>query len=74
METASTPLQDGKPDVYSYGMVLLELITRKKVLDLLFMEKTTLVAWVRSVWEETGDIERIVDPSLAKEFSNASVL
>ena len=26
------------------------------------------------MWEERGDIERIVDPSLAKEISKASVL
>ena len=37
------------------------------------MEQTTLVAWVRSVWEKTQDIEKIVDPSLARELSNSDV-
>ncbi|KAI4353774.1 hypothetical protein L6164_002702 [Bauhinia variegata] len=59
-ENAYTIVQSGKSDVYSYGVVLLELITRKMVL----LDQTTLIGWVRSVWEETPRIEKIVDPSL----------
>ncbi|KAI4353431.1 hypothetical protein L6164_002382 [Bauhinia variegata] len=63
-ENAYTIVQSGKSDVYSYGVVLLELITRKMVLDPSFNDQTTLIGWVRSVWEETPHIEKIVDPSL----------
>lgn len=61
-------------DIYSYGVVLLELITRKKVLDYSFEEKeTTLVGWFKSVWRRTEKLEDIVDSSLACELSNVNV-
>ncbi|XP_028788161.1 receptor-like protein kinase [Neltuma alba] len=57
-------------DVYSYGVVLLELITRKKVLDSSFLEEeTTLVGWFKSVWRRTNELEEIVDSSLVRELS-----
>lgn len=59
--------------MYSYGVVLLELITRKKALDPSFMEETDIVGWVRSVWRNTGEIERIVDSSLMEEFLDADI-
>ncbi|XP_028772043.1 receptor-like protein kinase [Neltuma alba] len=63
-------------DVYSYGIVLLQLTTRKKAIDSSFMGGTEIGVWVRSLWEETGDILKIVNSSLAEEVlkSNSNVL
>ncbi|KAK4269563.1 hypothetical protein QN277_022704 [Acacia crassicarpa] len=61
-------------DIYGYGVVLLELITRKKVLDYSFAkEETTLVMWIKSVWRKTRKLEEIVDSSLAWELSDVNV-
>ncbi|KAL0354398.1 UNVERIFIED_CONTAM: Receptor-like protein kinase [Sesamum radiatum] len=60
-------------DVYAYGIVLLELVTRKKVLDPSFGGEVDIVGWVRSAWIETEDIETIVDPSLVDEFVDSTI-
>ena len=61
-------------DVYSYGMVLLQLITRKKAVDPSFMNGTEIGIWVRTRWREAGEILTIVDSSLAEEVLNSDVL
>ncbi|XP_012568642.1 uncharacterized protein [Cicer arietinum] len=66
-----------KSDVYSYGVVLLELITRKKMLvpsPNNEAEEIHIVSWARSVWLEKGKIEKIVDPYLANAFPNSVAL
>lgn len=73
-ENAYTTAKSRKSDVYSYGVVLLELITRKKAVDPSFMDGIDIVGWVRNLWGQTGDIEEIVDQSLAQEFLDSSVL
>lgn len=59
--------------MYAYGVVLLELITRKKVLDPSFGEGVDIVGWARDVWNETEDIETIVDPMLVDEFMDSTI-
>ncbi|XP_057450618.1 receptor-like protein kinase isoform X2 [Lotus japonicus] len=67
-ENAYTAANSRESDVYSYGVVLLALITRKKAVDPSFVEGTDIVSWVRSVWNETGEINQVVDSSLSEEF------
>ncbi|MCI26180.1 receptor-like protein kinase, partial [Trifolium medium] len=64
-------------DVYSYGVVLLELITRKKLLVPSINDEANeihIVTWSRALMMETGKIENIVDPYLVSEFPNSIAL
>lgn len=55
--------------MYSYGVVLLELITRKKAVDPSFMGEIDVVGWVRSHTE----VKRIVDSNLADELLDSNI-
>ncbi|RAL43810.1 hypothetical protein DM860_014311 [Cuscuta australis] len=73
-ENAFTTVKSREADVYSYGVVLLELITRKKALDPCFHGETDIVGWVRSVWSEREDIREIVDQRLRDELIDSSAM
>ncbi|KAK6911117.1 Leucine-rich repeat [Dillenia turbinata] len=73
-ENAFTTAKGKESDVCSYRVVLLELITRRQALDSSFGEETEIVGWVRSVWRNSQDIKRIVDPSLGEELLDTSIM
>lgn len=72
-ENAFMTKMSRESDVYSYGVVLLELLTRQKAVDPSFTD-SDIVGWARSVWSSTRDINRIVDPSLAEEFLDTNIM
>ncbi|KAL2470601.1 Receptor-like serine/threonine-protein kinase ALE2 [Abeliophyllum distichum] len=58
-----------KSDVYSYGVVLLELLSGKKPVDMTQPHgQENLVTWARSLLTSREGLEQLVDPSLAGSY------
>ncbi|KAL8241261.1 hypothetical protein R6Q59_014616 [Mikania micrantha] len=53
-------------DMFSYGILLLEMMTCKKPTDTMFGEELSLHKWVKKAIDY-GDLEQIVDPVLLKD-------
>ncbi|XVF81068.1 hypothetical protein PTKIN_Ptkin15bG0126700 [Pterospermum kingtungense] len=55
---------DEKIDIYSFGVVLLELLTGKKPLDPEFGESIDIVEWIRRKVGDNKALEEALDPNL----------
>lgn len=55
---------DEKIDIYSFGVVLLELVTGKRPLDPQFGESVDLVEWIRRIIRDNRSLEEALDPSV----------
>lgn len=61
---------DEKIDIYSYGVVLLELLTGKMPLDPSFGESVDIVEWVRRKIRNKRAIEGALDPYIAGQCNH----
>ncbi|VFQ67868.1 unnamed protein product [Cuscuta campestris] len=72
-EYASTGKLTDKSDVYSYGVMLLELITGRRPVDVNSDEDDSLVDWARPILmraAEGGSYEELVDPRLENNYDH----
>ncbi|PON44376.1 Serine/threonine protein kinase [Parasponia andersonii] len=55
---------DEKVDIYSYGVVLLELLTGKQPLDSEFGESVDIAEWIRRKIRDNKSLEEALDPNV----------
>ncbi|KAK8482658.1 hypothetical protein V6N11_046249 [Hibiscus sabdariffa] len=63
-----------KSDIFSFGVVLLELITGRKAFDdTLAVEERILVDWARPKFKDGKNVTNLVDPLLRGHFSKSGL-
>ncbi|KAL0365506.1 UNVERIFIED_CONTAM: Proline-rich receptor-like protein kinase PERK7 [Sesamum angustifolium] len=76
-EYASSGKLTEKSDVYSYGIMLLELITGRRPVDLTNDDEDSLVDWARPILmqvTEGGSYDGLVDPRLGDNYDPQEML
>ncbi|KAL2538621.1 putative receptor-like protein kinase [Forsythia ovata] len=72
VEYGSEGIVSTSGDVYSFGIMLLEMYTRKKPTDAMFGEKMSLKSWVSQSLDENKIIEVVDAKLLRREDTNFS--
>ncbi|MBA0760851.1 hypothetical protein Gotri_023572, partial [Gossypium trilobum] len=75
-EYASTGKLTEKSDVFSFGIMLLELITGKPPVDLTNKMEDTLVDWARPLLDRalaTGNHDELIDPRLEGNYNHGEM-
>ncbi|KAK2968778.1 hypothetical protein RJ640_028171 [Escallonia rubra] len=62
-----------KSDIYSFGVVLLELITGRRALEASGGEKRSLVEWARPMLRDRENFVQLADPRLRGHFSESAL-
>ncbi|XP_020869840.1 probable LRR receptor-like serine/threonine-protein kinase At1g05700 isoform X3 [Arabidopsis lyrata subsp. lyrata] len=62
-----------KSDIYSFGVVLLEMITGKSVINETQTKRVHVSDWVISILRSTNDVNNVIDSKMAKDFDTNSV-
>ncbi|CAI8609159.1 unnamed protein product [Vicia faba] len=77
-EYASSGKLTEKSDVFSFGVMLLELLTGKRPLDLSNAMDESLVDWARPLLsqalEEDGNFKELIDPFLEGNYNNQEMI
>uniref|UniRef100_A0A0C9QPB6 non-specific serine/threonine protein kinase n=1 Tax=Wollemia nobilis TaxID=56998 RepID=A0A0C9QPB6_9CONI len=73
-EYAYTLKVNEKSDIYSFGVVLLELLTGKQPVDPDFEENKDLVKWVRSGIEQEDGLQTVLDSRILDCFKEEMLL
>lgn len=63
-EYGYTTKVDQKSDIYSFGVVLMELVTGKRPIEPEFGESQDIVGWVRDNVRGDRGVEAVLDPSV----------
>lgn len=57
-----------KSDIYSFGVVLLEMITGKTAISESQTKRVHVSDWVISILRSTNDVNNVIDSKMAKDF------
>ncbi|XP_047327032.1 receptor-like cytoplasmic kinase 176 isoform X2 [Impatiens glandulifera] len=64
-----------KSDVYCFGVVVLELLTGQRVVDVKRpAQQSNLVEWAKPILQDKKKLKRIIDPRLEKQFPVKAVI